>query len=214
MPEVSFSPKQQITAGFQAGQNMAKGLEDYPKQQTTAGFQIGRNMAKGLEDYPKQQTTAGFQIGRNIAKGLGVQLLPIYSEYKVGQSVTDLKNATKALDSFTKGKAMPVMKEKGGISKFMTGLATKLLFFVPVVNSYMVGKSKNELTNGQKTVEAVKNGEVPPEQKKAGFLKTFGTGLIESIKLCIPFYGTYYTGKQVNEINNLAKDVQVIYAEY
>ena len=71
----------------------------------------------------------------------------------------------------------------------------------------MLGKAKNELKQAQADVDAIKNGETPAESKKTGFFKNLGTGLVEKVKYLLPVYSFYYLGKQVKEIDNLAKDV-------
>ncbi len=151
-------------------------------------------------------------IGQNVKTGLSAKYVPVYGNYKIGEAANNLKNATEQLDSFVNGEKVPEKKELSAFGKFVKGAGVRLSMLVPFYDIYKAGKSKNDIKYGKKAVEAINNGKDVSKIKKAGVVKNFATGVVESLKFLLPGYGAIYTGKQINEANNLAKDVDELFA--
>ena len=103
-------------------------------------------------------------------------------------------------------------KEDGFIKKTLKGSLKELVYAIPIIGTYQLGKNKIAHENVKNLVEAEKNG-TTYTPKKAGGFNAFFTGIGETIKNLIPFYGTYYRGKMMNEMGNAYKDSQIIAAQ-
>ena len=153
-----------------------------------------------------QQPTTMQCIGAGVKRTIGM-IMPVYGGYTNGNTMDKLSSSVEQLDSFKKGDVHSVREESGVVSKTVKGTLKSALYALPFIGTAMLGKAKNELKQAQADVEAIKNGETPTESKKTGFFKNLETGIFERAKYLLPGYGLYYLGKQVKEIDNLAKDV-------
>ena len=139
--------------------------------------------------------------------------------------LTDIKLATPMLGSHAVGdyfsKREETMqnicgtqdgKEDGMLKKTVKGFLKSLLYALPIIGTYQLGKNKIGHENVKNLIEAEKNG-TTYELKDNGGFKAYFTGLGEKIKNIIPFYGTYYRGKMMNESENMYKDSQIIAAQ-
>ena len=103
-------------------------------------------------------------------------------------------------------------KEDGFFKKTLNGAWKKFVYALPIIGTYQLGKNKIAHENLKNRIEAAKNG-TSFEPETAGGFKAFFTGVGEKIKNIIPFYGTYYRGKMMNENENMYKDSQIIAIE-
>ncbi len=148
---------------------------------------------------------------QNYEKGLAVSVVPFYSSYKVGEAVDNFEYVQDKLDSASGTEQKEENnKEPGKIKTMFKGIGKKIQYAIPIYGTYKLGKDINELKQARESVDELKNGGEITEKEKAGVLKNIGTGLAASLKMLIPFYGSYYKGKQINEVNNLANDIKAL----
>ena len=146
---------------------------------------------------------------KNIGEGIVTDLkltVPVLSGNTIGDYFSKKEETVQNIMGTQDG------KEAGFIKKTINGAWKKILYALPIIGTYQLGKNKIAHENVKNLVEAEKNG-TTYELKDNGGLKAFFTGVGEKTKNVIPFYGTYYRGKMMNEMENMYKDSQIIAAQ-
>lgn len=149
-----------------------------------------------------QKPTGWQNFGEGVLTNIKVSV-PILSGHTVGDYFSNQQETKENLTGTQDG------KEAGFIKKTANGFWKKFVYTLPIIGTYQLGKNKIEHENLKNQIEAAKNGEEYTPEKK-GFFKTLFTGVGEKIKNVIPFYGTYYRGRMMNENENMYKDSQII----
>ena len=143
---------------------------------------------------------------KTYGKGLLTDLklsTPVLSEYATGDYYSKMNEVKQNLSNTQDG------KEDNAFQKTIKGLGKQIVLSLPIIGTYVLGKTKNDHENAIAQLDANKNG-TKFVAKESGVIKTFVTGLCEKLKHAVPFYGTYYRGQIANEVNNLYKESQVI----
>ena len=114
---------------------------------------------------------------KNMGEGILTDIkvtVPILSGHTVGDYFSKQEETKENLTGTQDG------KEDGFIKKTANGFWKKLVYALPIIGTYQLGKNKIEHDNLKNQIEAAKNGEeyVPEE---AGFFKTLFKGLGEKI---------------------------------
>ena len=146
---------------------------------------------------------------KNFGEGVLTNLkltVPVLGDYTVGDYFSKREETMQNLSGTQDG------KEDGFFKKTFKGLWKSFVYALPIIGTYQLGKNKIGHENVKNLVEAEKNG-TTYELKDNGGFKAYFTGLGEKIKNIIPFYGTYYRGKMMNESENMYKDSQIIAAQ-
>ena len=146
---------------------------------------------------------------KNFGEGVLTNIkytVPVLSEHTVGDYFSKQNETVENLTGTQDG------KEAGFFKKTINGAWKKFVYALPIIGTYQLGKNKIQHENLKNQIEAAKNG-TTYEPQKAGVFKTLFKGIGEKIKNVIPFYGTYYRGKMMNENENMYKDSQIIAAQ-
>lgn len=144
---------------------------------------------------------------KSVGKGIGTgikSLIPIYGLYMVGDEFSKVNASKENLENIQKGKLE--YKKESWLEKTAKGLGNTILYFVPIVGTYVLGKTKNDKEN-------LKNEIAGRDTKEAGVFKNFFTGLGEKIKLSLPLYNVYYIGKESIEATNIKNGVDKIFTD-
>lgn len=145
----------------------------------------------------------------NLVTGALVDLklsIPVLSQHTVGDYYSKQTEIAQNLLGMQDG------KEAGPIKKIVKGFTSQIVFSLPIIGTYKLGKAKVNHENLKNTVIADKYNSIYNAKKK-GVFKTYMQGLAEKLKFTIPVYNTYYAGKIANESKNMLKDSQVINAK-
>lgn len=140
--------------------------------------------------------------GKGILTNLKLST-PVLSEYTTGDYYSKMNEVKQNLSNTQDG------KEDNKFQKTIKGLGKQIVLTLPIIGTYVLGKTKNDHENAIAQLDANKNG-VEFVAKESGVVKTFVTGICERVKHEIPFYGTYYRGQIANEVNNLYKETQAV----
>ena len=143
---------------------------------------------------------------KNMGEGILTDIkytVPVLSGHTVGDYFSKQNETVENLVGAQDG------KEDGFFKKTLNGAWKKFVYALPIIGTYQLGKNKIAHENLKNRIEAAKNG-TSFEPETAGGLKAFFTGVGEKIKNIIPFYGTYYRGKMMNENENMYKDSQIL----
>lgn len=132
--------------------------------------------------------------------------VPVLSQYATGDFYSKRTETAQNLAGVQDG------KEAGALRKIGKGFVNQLIYTIPVIGTYKIGKDKVNHDFMKNTVEAQKYDSTYA-YKKTNPIKTYFKGLGEKIKLLIPIYSIYYAGKMVNETNNMYKDSQILNAK-
>ena len=146
---------------------------------------------------------------KNLGEGVLTDLkftVPLLGSHTVGDYFSKREETMQNICGTQDG------QEDGVVKKTVNGFLKSLLYALPIIGTYQLGKNKIGHENVKNLIEAEKNG-TTYELKDNGGFKAYFTGLGEKIKNIIPIYGTYYRGKMMNEAENMYKDSQIIAAQ-
>ena len=152
-----------------------------------------------------QQSTGLQNMGKGVVTDLKL-CVPLLRSNTVGDYFSKQEETAENLNGTQDG------QEDGFFKKTAKGFIKQIVYALPVIGTYQMGKDKIEHENLKEQIEAEKNG-TTYEESDTGVIKTFFTGLGEKIKNIIPIYGTYYRGKMMSENENMYEDSQIIAAQ-
>ena len=152
-----------------------------------------------------QQSTGLKNMGKGVSTNIKL-FVPILSSHTVGDYFSRQKETAENLNGTQDG------EKDGFLRKTVKGFGRKLLYALPIIGTYQLGKNKIKHENLKEQIEAKKN-DTTYKENDAGVIKTYFIGCGEKIKNLIPVYGTYYKGKMMNENENMYKDSQIIAAQ-
>lgn len=153
-----------------------------------------------LTNAEKPSTMKSF--GKGILFNLK-QLVPFVGTHDVGKIENQHKEIMNKLNM---GHEYD-MEEKGKVPTFGKGILTKLAYSLPFYGIYKLGKTSIENDYAYK---AVMTNEEVGEFKKPGVLKCLGKGIVKSLALAVPFYGTYLIGKDIEKQNQVYNELKAV----
>lgn len=182
----------------------------YTMKENSQNYQknyLEENCLDSVELSQKQGVLKSF--GKGILFSIG-QLVPFLGSHIFGNMAYNQQEAAEIVEDLKDGDVDNKITKKGAGSKIFKGICDITLYSIPFIGTYLSGKHKYERENLAQDIIDVKDGKQIENHSKKGVIKTYFKGVLERIKVAIPFYGTYYLGKEAAKMENLNTDAKNI----